>query len=247
MTSVSWLLAAFRDGRADPVEVAREFGADESAALESGRRWGSGTPRALEGVPVRALGDEAVAFAAENGSLPVSGRAPLTLGGGPEELVQAAIEGKASLQAIDLPSLTTASPADLSAVLGALGREPSNPVHTAARIDVLRPEDGPRRKGDDLAASLLGGLGVVLTRLSLPRAGALPAAAPHANALLLPLATELVVEAADANLSVLALPGAWARTSHVGLLLAGRDPSALTSLGVRLHTAMGGSGREDED
>jgi len=236
--TVRALLAGFHDGRLDPVTVGREFGVDGG---EAARRWQAGNARSLEGVPVVANGAEAQTFAALHGALAVPGRtAPLGLGGGAADVGGVARAGGVAVMAPGLPALAAPGAADLGAVLGALGQRAGAPALRVARIAGLAPGSEAARRADDLAASLLGGLGLSVQTLSVAGAGRMGAAAADADALLLPLDPALIDEAAGVRLAVLALPGSWDKGAHMGLLLAGADAVALTDLGARLSTALGG-------
>lgn len=245
--SVTALLRGYRDGRIEPEDVARAYDADMAAAKASAARWRSGSARALEAVPVNAADEAARAFAAEHGAFVVTKRAPLALGGGADALVASAKAGATVLAAPAFPQMTVPAPAELGAILEALGAGSARPVARLARLDALRPAESARRKGDDLAASLAGGLGVGVTRLGVDGPDRLASAAAAADALLLPLDPRVAGEAVAAGLALLAIPGAWGNSGHVGLALAGRAAAALVALGGRLHAAMGGGTQADAD
>jgi len=205
------------------------------------RRWQAGNARALEGVPGAANGAEAQTFAALHGALAVPGpTAPLGLGGGAADVVGVARAGGAAVMAPGLPAMAAPGAADLGTVLGVLGQRAGDPLLRVARIAGLAPGSKAARRADDLAASLLSGLGLAVQTLSVAGAGRMRAAAADADALLLPLDPALIDEAACARLAVLALPGSWDKDAHTGLLLAGADTVAVTELGTRLSTALGG-------
>ena len=238
--TVAALLAGFRDGRLDPVALAREYGAETPAAAGAARRWQAGTARALEGIPVVATDEAARAFAEGHGAVVVGApSAPLRVGGGAGEVAAVAKGGGAALLAPGLPVVAAPHATDLAAVLGALGQHGTAPATRAARIAGIGAGDAERKAGD-LAASLLKGLGLSLQTLSVTGAGRLAAAAADADAVLLPLDAGLVGEAASARLAALALPGMWDKGARLGLLLVGANAVAVTELGVRLNTALGG-------
>lgn len=247
MRSVANLLAGYRSGSLDPADVAREAGADPGAATEARRRWEAGSARALEGVPVVATDDPARDFAETHGAFLTDARhAALQLGGGGEALARAARGGGAAISTSGWPTMAASHPAELAAVLEALGRRAGATAAKVGRIEGLG--SGETRQALNLAASLAGGLGLDVQsfgarELRTGDPAALRAVAADAEALLLPLDPALVANAAEAGLAALAIPGAWGSGgSHLGLLLAGRDPAALTALATRLHGAMGGGG-----
>lgn len=238
--TVAGLLAGYREGRLDPAEVAREFGAATSADVAE--RWRKGTARALEGVPVMATDDAARAFAAEHGAIVVTAAgAPLALGGGADALATVARAGGTALLAPGLPAMATAQVTDLGAVLAGLGHATGPKPERMARIAGVSAQGDAARRALDLAASLLGGLGLKVQTLNVDGAGRFAAATADVDVLLLPLDAVLAEEAARAGLAVLALPGAWNKGGHLGLMLAGANMSALTGLGARLGRAMGGA------
>ncbi len=235
--TVVGLLAGYRDGRLDPIAVARDYGADGG---EAARRWQSGTPRGLEGIPVVALDDEARAFAAEHGAIVVAAAsAPLGLGGGPAGIAKVARAGGTALLAPGLPAIAAPRAAEIAGVLGALGQAAGAAPARVARIAGLAGATDAARRADDLAASLLRGLGLDVQTLSVTGAGRIGAVAADADALLMPLDLALMAEAIAAHLALLALPGAWSGGGHLGLLLCGKDAAALATLGERLAGAMG--------
>lgn len=241
MNTVGALLDGYRSGTLDPASVLAGLGVNAGIAAEAARRWTAGDARALEGVPVFARDDAARVFAQANGAVAVDGAsAPLILGGTATDAIGAAKADGVALITADRPTMVVPRVDDLAAVLGALGTKTSGSATRVARIEGLRAATDAARRADDLAASLLKGLGLTVEMLRVSGATRFGAASADADALLLPATAAMIEEARAAELAALALPGVWDKGGHLGVLIVGISPLALTLLGSRLSRAMGG-------
>ena len=238
--TVAGLLAGYRARTLDPAELLAGFGVDSQAGALASRRWQEGSARALEGVPVVAHDPDARVFAERHGAVAVVGpSAPLALGGSAMDALAVARAGSTALVTPAYPTMACTKADDLAAVLSALGCPSPGSAHRVARIEGLRADTDAARRSDDLALSLLSGLGLEAHTLSLSGSGRLPAAAADADALSLPAAPTLIEEARAARLCALALPGAWNKGDRFAILLAAADALMLARLGARLAVALG--------